>query len=71
MFFPPPASISSLDIVGDLWVGIREKSLPRVATVAKFLDLNEPWSWKYGKKIWEKIHMYDFPVHVCSQEQNS
>ena len=69
MFSPPFASISSLDI--NLWVGIREeKSLPRVATVAKFLDLNEPWFCKYGKKNWEKIDMYDFPVHDCTQEQN-
>jgi len=34
-----------------LWVGIREeKSLPRVATVAKFLDLNKLWSCKFGNK---------------------
>ena len=37
---------------------------------AKFLDLNKPWSCKYRKKKIEKIHMYDFAVHECTQEQN-
>ena len=28
----------------------REKSLRHVAMVTKFLDLNKPWSCKYGRK---------------------
>ena len=47
-----------------------EKSLRHVAMDAKFLDLNKPWSCKYGKKKKnEKIDMYDFPVHDCTREQ--
>ena len=49
-----------------------EKSLRHVVMVAKFLDLNTPWSRKYGrKKKHEKIDTHDFPVHDWSQEQNS
>ena len=40
-----------------------ERLLPRVAMVAKFLDLNTLWSRKYGRKKHEKIDMYDFSVH--------
>ena len=40
-----------------------ERLLPRVAMVAKFLDLNTLWSRKYDRKKHEKIDMYDFPVH--------
>ena len=49
-----------------------EKSLRHVAMDAKFLDLNKPWSCKYGKKKKkenEKIDMYDFPVHDGTREQ--
>ena len=39
--------------------------------VAKCLDLNKPWSCKYGrKKNYKKTDLYDFPVHDCTQEQN-
>ena len=39
--------------------------------VAKFLDLNKPWSCKYDRKKNEKKNdMYDFPVHNCTQEQD-
>ena len=42
---------------------IEKKSLRHVAMVAKFLDLNQQWSCKYGKEKKDKIDMYDFPVH--------
>ena len=39
--------------------------------VAKFLDINEPWSWKYARK---KNEIIDTEVrlscHDCTQEQN-
>ena len=38
--------------------------------VAKFLDLNKPWFCKYSRTKNEKIVMYDFPVHNCTQQQN-
>ena len=44
-------------------------TLRHVTMVAKFLDLNKPWSCKYGRKK-DKIDMFDFPVHDCTQEQN-
>ena len=34
-----------------------------IAMVAKYLDLNKPWSCKYGRKNGEKNDVYDFPVH--------
>ena len=43
-----------------------EKSLHHVAMVAQYLDLNKPWSRKYG----DNIDKYDFPVRDCTQEQN-
>ena len=46
-----------------------EKSLRHVAIVAKFVDLNQPWSCKYGRKN-DKNDMYDFPVHHCTPKQN-
>ena len=48
----------------------REKSLRHVAMAAIYLDLKKPWSSKTGRKF-EKIGLYDFPVHDCTQEQNS
>ena len=44
-------------------------TLRHVTMVAKFLDLNRPWSCKYGRKK-DKIDMYDFPEHDCTQQQN-
>ena len=39
--------------------------------VAKCLDLNKAWSFKYGEKTkTKKLNMYDFPVHNYIQEQN-
>ena len=49
----------------------KEKSLRHVAMVAKFADLNNPWSCKYGRDNNKKLRMYDFPVQDCTQEQNS
>ena len=49
----------------------KEKSLRHVAMVAKFADLNNPWSCKYGRDNNKKLRMYDFPVRDCTQEQNS
>ena len=47
----------------------KEKSSRHVAMVAKFLDLNKPWSCKYDeKKKNETIKMYDCSVHDCTQE---
>ena len=43
-------------------------TLRHVTMVAKFLDLNRPWSCKYGRKK-DKIDT-DFPVHDCTKEQN-
>ena len=53
-------------------VSSREEKLRYVTMVAKVLDLNEPWSCKYGrKKKNENIDMYGFaPVHDCTQAQN-
>ena len=34
-----------------------------IAMVAKYLDLNKPWSCKYGRKNGKKNDVYDFPVH--------
>ena len=48
-----------------------EKLSCHVTMVAKFLDLNKLWSCKSGRKKNEKIEVYDFPVHDCTQEQNS
>lgn len=47
-----------------------ERSLRRVAMVAKFLELNKPSSCMYGKKKTKKVVMYDFPEQDCTQEQN-
>ena len=45
-----------------------EKSLPWSSWHGnKILNLNKPWSCKYGKK---KIEMYDFSVHDCTQRDN-
>ena len=43
-----------------------EKSLHHVAMEAQYLDLNKPWSRKYG----DNIDKYDFPVRDCTKEQN-
>ena len=43
-----------------------KKSLRHVAMVAKLLDLNNPWSCKYGRKKGRT----EFPVHDCTKEQN-
>ena len=48
----------------------KKKSLCHVAMVANFLDLNKPWSCKYGREKERKINLYDLFVHVCTQEQN-
>ena len=45
-----------------------ERSLRHVDMVTKFLNLNKPWSCKYGRK--KKIEMYDFSVHDCTQRDN-
>ena len=42
-----------------------EKSLRHVAIVAKFVDLNQLWSCKYGGK-----KRYVFPVHHYTPKQN-
>ena len=47
----------------------REKSLPHVSMVAKSVDLNKPWSCKYGQKNY-KDDMNDFPVHHCTPKGN-
>ena len=41
--------------------------------VAKCLDLNKPWpmAQKKKKKKNDKVNMNSFPVHDCTQEQNS
>ena len=46
-----------------------KKSLRHVTMAAIFLDLKKPWSSKNGRKN-EKIDVYDFPVHDCTQELN-
>ena len=48
----------------------RKSCLRRFVLLAKFLELNKPWSCKYGRKN-EKIDMYDIPVPDCTQKQNS
>ena len=47
-------------------VDLHLQSLLHDAMEAKFLDLSKPWSCKHGKN---KIDMYDFPVHECTQKQ--
>ena len=42
-----------------------EKSLHHVAMEAQYLDLNKPWSRKYG----DNIDKYDFPVHDCTRSK--
>ena len=44
--------------------------LRHVAMAAIYLDFTKPWSCKNGRKN-EKIDMYDFPAHDCTQELNS
>ena len=53
-------------------MGNREdKSLHHASCMAaKCLDLNKPWFYKYGRKKNEKIDLYEFPGHDCTQEQN-
>ena len=51
-------------------INAEEKSLHHVDKVAKFRDLNSLWPCKHGRKN-DKNDMYDFPVHNCTQEQNS
>ena len=51
-------------------INAEEKSLHHVDKVAKFCDLNSLWPCKHGRKN-DKNDMYDFPVHNCTQEQNS
>ena len=43
-----------------------EKLLRHVAMVAKFMDLNKPWSCKYGRKTQKFTRV--FPVHDCTPE---
>lgn len=43
-----------------------KKSLRHVAMVAKFPDLNNPWSCKYDRKKGRT----EFPVHDCTKEQS-
>ena len=39
--------------------------------VAKFLDLNKLWSFKYGRKTKTTVKMtFDSPVHDCTKDQN-
>ena len=38
--------------------------------VAKSLDLNKPWSRKYGGKKTKRNDTYDCSVHCCTLEQN-
>ena len=45
------------------------KSLRNAAMVATFLDLNKRSRSNIAEKH-EKIDMYEFPVHDCTQEQN-
>ena len=49
-----------------------EKSLRHIAMVAKFLDLKY---FRFFLQVWQKktkiLDMCDFPVHDCTQEQNS
>ena len=48
------------------------KLLHHIVMVAKFLDLNNPWSCKYGSKNKKNWHVqYDFLMHDCTWEQNS
>ena len=51
-------------------INAEEKSLHHVDKVAKFRDLNSLWPCKHGRKN-DKNDMHDFPVHNCTQEQNS
>ena len=44
--------------------------LRHVVLAAIYLDFTKPWSCKNGRKN-EKIDMYDFPAHDCTQELNS
>ena len=46
-----------------------EKSLRNAGMVATFLDLNKRSRSNIAEKH-EKIDMYEFPVHDCTQEQN-
>ena len=46
---------------------IEKKSLRHAAMVAKFLDLNQQWSCKYGKG--KKIDMSSQPFHSLSLNQ--
>ena len=49
------------------WLYGEEKLLHQIAMVAKYLDLNKPWSCKqYGRNNQKN----DFPVDDCTQEQN-
>ena len=43
-----------------------EKLLRHVAMVAKFMDVNKPWSCKYGRKTKKLTRV--FPVHDCTSE---
>ena len=43
-----------------------EKLLRHVAMVAKFMDLNKPWSCKYVRKTKKLTRV--FPVHDCTPE---
>ena len=47
-----------------------KKSLRQVNMVAEFINLNEPWSCKYGRKK-AKIDMHNFPVRGHSHFLNS
>ena len=50
----------------------RKSCLRRFALLAKFLDLNKPWSCKINMvEKNEKSDMYDIPVPDCTQKQNS
>ena len=58
---------------------IEKRSIRHVAMVAKFLDVNENHNGSWSQptvvlQIWgkrDKIDMYDFPVHDCTQEHGS
>ena len=67
MFFPPSASISSLDICG--WEKERRSRYLALPWYQNFWISTNRGHVNMGKKG-EKIHMYDFPVHDCTQEQN-
>ena len=52
-------------IVFNLFHHEPEKSLHHVAMVAKFLDLNKPWCYKYDRETTKNGICYS-PVHNCS-----